>query len=143
MDNHVLPITTFDKLPPETVGHDILRYISLPNLLGEDKDKLLYYIGRNLARQIEINTLDDLIFLFQKFQWGKLELVKDKRNKLLFYLMADEVAQRILSSLAIDFRLESGFIAEAMEKITKRECECHESVNERLYRVQFQVIFTD
>lgn len=143
MENRSLPITTFEELPHETIGHDVLRYISLPSIFGEDKDKLLYYVGRNLARQIEIDTLDDLIFLFQKFQWGNLELIKDKRHKLTFYLMADEVAQRMISSLPVDFRLEAGFIAEAIEKITKRECECHETVNERLYRVQFQVMFTD
>lgn len=143
MDNRSLPISTFEQLPPETTGHDVLRYLSLPSLLGEEKEKLLYYIGRNLARKIEMDTLDDLLFLFQKFRWGKLELIKDKRNKLIFHLMADEVAQRMISSLTIDFRLESGFIAEAIEKITKRECECSETVNERLYRVQFEVIFTD
>lgn len=143
MENNLLPISTLDELPQSTAGHDILRYIGLPNLFGHEKDTLLYFVGRNLARGIDVNTLDDLIFLFQKFQWGNLELVKDKRNQLVFHLMADEVAQRIMAPITVDFRLESGFIAEAIEKITERPCECSETVNERLYRAQFKVVFTD
>ena len=57
--------------------------------------------------------------------------------------MSDEVAERMISPFTIDYRLEAGFIAEAIEKITERTCECNESVNNRLYRVQFKVTFTD
>jgi len=143
MDEKLIPLAHFEELPEFTVGHDVLRYISMPNFLGNEKDSILYFIGRNLARQIEINTLDDLYYLFNKFRWGNLEMVKDRRRTLTFHLMSDDVAQRILSPFDVDFRLESGFLAEAIEKITNRPCESTETVHERLYRVQFKVTFTD
>lgn len=143
MDEKLIPLSQFDQLPDATVGHDVLRYVSIPNFLGAEKDTILYFIGRKLARQIEIKTLDDLYYLFKKFRWGSLELIKDRRKSIIFHLMSDDVAERILSPFPIDFRLESGFIAEAIEKITKRSCETNESVNERLYRVEFKVTFTD
>lgn len=143
MEKRLLPLSTFDEFPEQTAGYELLRYVGLPELLGHEKDTLLYFIGRNLARNIEIESLDDLTYLFKKFKWGKLELIKDKRTSLTFHLMADEVAQRIMAPIKIDFRLESGFIAEAIEMITHRTCECSESVNERLYRVQFKIVFTD
>lgn len=143
MDEKLIPLSHFDQLPENTVGHDVLRYITMPNFLGSEKDTILYFIGRNLARQIDIQTLDDLYYLFNKFRWGSLELIKDRRKSITFHLMSDDVAERIISPFPIDFRLESGFIAEAIEKITKRSCETFESVNERLYRVEFKVTFTD
>jgi len=143
MDEKLIPLSLFEQLPKSTAGHDVLRYVSMPSFLGEEKDSILYFIGRKLARKIEIESLEDLYFLFETFHWGKLELVKDRRRTLTFHLMSDEVAERMISPFTIDYRLEAGFIAEAIEKITERTCECNESVNNRLYRVQFKVTFTD
>jgi len=143
MAEKLIPLSHFDQLPDHTVGHDVLRYVSMSQVFGEEKDSILYFIGRNLARRIAIETLDDLYYLFNKFRWGNLELIKDRRKTLTFHLMSDDVAERILSPFSVDFRLESGFLAEAIEKITRRPCECTETVNERLYRVQFKITFTD
>lgn len=143
MDEKLIPLSLFEKLPKATAGHDVLRYISMPKILGDEKDTILYFIGRQLARQIEIESLDDLNYLFQTLQWGQLELVKDRRRSLLFHLMSDELVERMMSPIEVDFRLEAGFIAEAIEKITQRSCECNEAVNQRLYRVEFKVVYTD
>lgn len=143
MDEKLIPLSHFDDLPASTVGYDVLRYVSMPDFLGKEKETILYFIGRNLARQIQIEKIEDLYYLFDKFRWGSLELVKDRRRTLTFHLMSDDVAARMMSPFHIDYRLEAGFIAEAIEIITKRTCECTETVNERLYRAQFKVIFTD
>lgn len=132
-----------DEFDSETVGQDVLRYVSLPNILGHEKETLLYFIGRTLAREIEMNSLDDLIYLFQKFRWGNLELIKDKKDQMLFHLMADEVVKRLQSQFETEFRMEAGFIAEAVQRLTGRPTECTESINERLYRIQFKLFFTD
>jgi len=143
MEEKLIPLSHFDELPESTVGHDVLRYVSMPSFLGQEKDSILYFIGRNLARQINIEKLEDLYFLFDKFRWGSLELVKDRRRTLTFHLMSDDVAARMVSPFQVDYRIEAGFIAEAIETITQRSCECIESINERLYRVQFKVTYTD
>lgn len=143
MDEKLIPLSHFDELPTSTAGHDVLRYVSMPSFLGVEKETTLYFIGRNLARQINIEEMNDLYYLFDKFHWGSLELVKDRRRTITFHLMSDDVAARIISPFKIDYRLEAGFLAEAIEKITNRTCECVESVNERLYRVQFKITFTD
>lgn len=132
-----------DELDSETVGQDVLRYISLPNVLGHEKDTLLYFVGRTLAREIELETLNDVIYLFKKFRWGNLELVKDKKKEMVFHLMADEVVRRLEAPFDTDFRMEAGFIAEAVQRLTDRPTECSETINERLYRIQFKVFFTD
>lgn len=143
MGEKLIPLSHFDELPENSAGHDVLRYVSMPTFLGKEKETIFYFIGRHLARQIEIKKMEDLFYLFDTFNWGSLEIVKERRNTITLHLMSDHIASRMTSPFEIDFRLEAGFIAEAIEKITNRSCECVESVNKRLYRAQFKITFTD
>lgn len=143
MKKSKLPITLLDDFHHTSTGHDILRYLVLPDLLGQNSDTLLYFSGRKLARKIEINDINDIYYFFQKISWGNLELVKEKKNELSLLLMSDEIAQRLNSSLTTEFNLEAGFLAETIQVVTGRPCECEISINERLFQVNFKVTFTD
>lgn len=140
---HLIPLTALNKLDSETVGHDILRYVSLPNLLGNEAETILYYMGKNLARSFELNSLDDISFIFEKLGWGYLELVKQRKNSLTFSLMADALARRLELDLAKEFRLEAGFLAEAVRHVHHAQCECVEKINKNIHQVQFKVVFTE
>lgn len=139
----LIPLSSLNKLDSQTVGHDILRYISLPNLLGNEAETILYYMGRNLARSFEITSVDDVHFLFEKLGWGYLDLVKQRKNSFTFSLMADALARRLNLDLAKEFRLEAGFLAESMYILYSKKCECIEKINKNIHQVQFKVIFTD
>lgn len=143
MEQKNISLSTLDALSSETIGQDILRYVGLPTLLGHEKDTLLYFLGRKLARQLQSEKLEDLFYIFHKLQWGNLELIKEKKNQFTLHLMADEVVHRIQSPIETEFRMESGFIAESLQHIQQRACECTETLNKRLYRVEFKAIFTD
>lgn len=143
LNDERIPLSVLDEFLPSSIGHDILRYISLPDIFGSESDSLLYFTGRKLARKLEIKTKDDIYYIFKKLGWGHLELTKEKKRSITFYLMSDEIVKRIKAPITVDFRLESGFLAEAIEKVTSRSCECIDNVNERLYRVKFEVIYTD
>lgn len=143
MQKEELPLHVIEQLSSETIGYDILKYVSLPNVFGREKEAIMYYVGRDLARNIEMRSMDDLLYLFDKFRWGKLELIKQKKNEMTFHLMSDDIVHRLRSPFEVDFRLEAGFLAEAIQKLYERHSECTEKVNEKLYRVQFKVIFTD
>src|SRR5690625_3807753 len=143
MGNQLISLSTLNEFDPETIGQDVIRYVSLPSFLGHEKDTLLYFIGRTLARKIQIETLEDIVYLFAKFRWGNLELIKDKKNQMIIHLMADEVVKRLQSPIETDFRLEAGFLAEAIQTITDRPSESIETINERLYREHIRVMFTD
>jgi len=143
MNSNLITLSTIDKLPKETVGQDVLRYIGLQDILGKENDTLLYFIGKQMARKFEINNLEELIYLFYTLRWGKLELVKEKKKYLTFHLMSDDIVERMNTSLEIDFRLEAGFIAETITFLMDRPCECFETVNERLFRAEFKVHYLD
>lgn len=138
-----VPLSILDEFLATSTGYDVMRYISLPDIFGDEAHTLLYFTGRRLARKLDIKTKDDIYYAFQKLSWGQLELTKERKRSMSFYLMSDEVVKRITAPITVDFRLESGFLAEAIQKIMNRPCECKERVNKRLYRVQFEIIFTD
>lgn len=135
-------ISLLDSLHTKGAGYDVLRYVSLPDLLGSESDTLLYFMGRNLARQMNMGTLEDVIDIYHKLGWGRLELVKEKKKYLMFQLMSDAIVQRIKAPIDTDFRLEAGFLAEALEIISERHCECQEEINQNLHLVQLQIIYT-
>lgn len=142
-NDELIPLSIVDDFLHTTTGHDILRYISLPDIFGAEADSLLYFTGRKLARKLDIKKTDDIFYMFKKLGWGNLELIKEKKNSMRFFLMSDEIIKRIQAPIPVDFQLECGFLAEAIEKAINRPCECTNDVNERLYRVQFNVMFTD
>jgi len=139
----LLPVSLLTDLDSQTVGYDVLRYISLPQLLGQETDTLLYYMGRNLARAFDIKTLEDVYFMFDKLGWGRLEPMKERKNSIVFSLMADAVVKRLKAPFPTEFRLEAGFLAEAMQLIHNCECECTESVQRNVHQIQFKVVYMD
>lgn len=143
LNDEPISLTVLEKFLPSSTGHDVLRYISLPEIFGSEADSLLYFTGRKLARRLDIKNKDDIYYIFKKIGWGQLELIKEKKRSVIFHLMSDEIVKRIEAPISVDFRIEAGFLAEAIEKVENRPCECIENVNERLYRVQFEVVYTD
>ncbi|MGM8213306.1 DUF2507 domain-containing protein [Virgibacillus sp. W0430] len=137
-----LSISLLDSFHTQGAGYDVLRYVSLPDLLGTEAHTLLYFMGRNLARKMNVQTLDDIFNIYNKLGWGRLELIKEKKKHLTFQLMSDAIVQRIKAPIDTEFRLEAGFLAEAIEIISERGCECQEDINQNLFLVQFQVIYT-
>lgn|SRR5690625_125705 len=137
-----IAISQLDELHTDGAGYDVLRYLGLPELLGQEADTLLYFMGRNIARKLELHTVEDVSYCFEKLGWGNLELVKQKKNQMTFQLMSDAVVYRLDSILNTEFRLEAGFLAEAIQLIKGTECECVEEINKRIYQVQFNVIYS-
>jgi len=137
-----LSMTLLDELHTSGAGYDVLRYISLPDLFGTEADTLLYFMGKDLARSLDINTIEDICLIAEKLGWGRLELVKEKKKGLTFQLMADAVFHRLQAKFDVDFRLEAGFLAEAIQQIYGRECECNDKINHKIHLVEFTVYYT-
>lgn len=141
-DNDLLPVTLLDSLHTPGAGYDILRYISLPEIFGSETNTLLYYTGKNLARKFQIESFEDLYYLFDRLGWGRLDFVKEKRRYLEFHLMSDAIVHRMNASFATEFRLEAGFLAAAVQTITGKECECTEEIYKKIHQIIFTVVFT-
>ena len=123
-------------------GYDILRYVCLPDLLGEDTEKILYVMGKNLARSFQLNTIEDIVQFFQQMGWGNLTLIKEKKSELIFELEGEPIIQRLDTNIEHDYRLESGFLAEAIHQLKDAPCECIETIKNRKKCIQLHAIFS-
>ncbi|WP_226036488.1 YslB family protein [Aquibacillus saliphilus] len=123
-------------------GYDLLRYVCLPDLLGRDANSILYVMGKNLARNVKVQTIDDLKNFFVKTGWGNLILLKEKRRELIFELTGDAISKRSQLDITIDYRLEAGFLAESIQLIKDCPCECVEESNKKKQLTQFNVMYT-
>lgn len=138
-----ISLSLLDELNTSGAGYDVLRYISLPDLFGAEAHTIFYFMGKDLARNLNIKTADELYLAADKLGWGRLELVKENKKSLTFNLMADAVFHRLQASFDVDFRLEAGFIAEAVHMINDIECECTEKINAKIHQVEFKVYYTE
>lgn len=132
-------IEQLEHLYSNGAGYDILRYVGLPELFGEEKNTLLYFLGRNLARRFEFTSLEDIQLFFEKMGLGVLDLIKEKKKEKTFHLLSDAIVAKLTSNIETDFRLEAGIIAEAMQQLEGAECECLETVHNRLKQIEFTV----
>src|SRR5690625_7690107 len=85
-------------------------------------------MGKDLARSLDINSLEDIYQIADKLGWGRLELVKEKKRGFTFQLMADAVFHRLQATFDVDFRLEAGFLDEANQQLYGRGFACNAEI---------------
>jgi hypothetical protein len=140
-DKHTNIATIIANLHITGSGYDLLRYIGLPDMLGKDKDLILYVLGKNLAAKSDWVNQEEVIEFFRHVGWGELVLVKEKRRGYIFELNGDVVLARLETIEDIEFRLEAGFLAYVMEQLTGKLCECIAEIKKDT--VTFQVMYSE
>lgn len=99
---------------PSLFGYELIRDILIPNLLGTDMHEILYWAGKELARQYPLRNRQDIILFFDKAGFGSIELSKDQRTKQV-YTLSGEIVQARLEHVQPSFNLEAGFLAEQIQ----------------------------
>lgn len=109
---------TYDRLIHSHRGiiAGTMRDVILPAILGKETDGILYWIGKDLAREYPVATIDDLITLTEQLGMGTLKLRRHNATQHIWRLSGPIVEER----LAVDkeetsFSLESGFLAQELE----------------------------
>lgn len=120
-------------------GYDLLRYMALPDLLGKDQDTVLYILGKNMSRALEMTTIEDLIDAFKLIGLGDLVHVKEKRSEDLFTLTSPLIQARKNAAINQTYHFESGLISGAMETVHGFQCEAEETVKAKKALVEFTV----
>lgn len=120
-------------------GYDLLRYMALPDLLGKDQDTVLYILGKNMSRALEMTTIEDLIDAFKLIGLGDLVHVKEKRSEDLFTLTSPLIQARKKAAINQTYHFESGLISGAMETVHGFQCEAEETVKAKKALVEFTV----
>lgn len=95
----------------------LLRDRLISNLLGEDIDDILYWAGKDLARNQPVETEIDIIKLFGHYSFGSLSLIEDKKNRKVYKLTGEIVEQRLENSQNPSFSLETGYLSQQLQKL--------------------------
>ncbi|WP_163653626.1 YslB family protein [Listeria sp. PSOL-1] len=112
-------------------AHELYRDYLLPELLGEEAPHILYWAGKDLARQFPLETFDEVVAFFKKASFGDLEIMKDKKDELHIRLFGNQISGRFEKQNSPTFKLEAGFIAESLQSQKKLYTEAYDEINSR------------
>jgi len=112
-------------------GYRLIRQELLSELLGTDKEQLLYWAGKSLARKFPRQSIEEICHFFKEADWGELTLVKEKKAEYTFQLVP------VLNQCKEDFKLEAGFIAEQIQNI--KDCITETKMSSKKQSIIFTV----
>ena len=109
----------YDQLinSPQGLVNGTMRDVILPAILGDETDGILYWIGKDLAREYPVASVDELILLTQQLGLGQLKLIRHNDTQHIWQLSGPIVEQRLADNnpQPASFNLEAGFIAQELE----------------------------
>lgn len=117
----------------------LLRDQLLPNLLREETDEILYWAGKELARQEPMNDEEEVKAFFIQHGFGEIELLQMKKNKREYNLSGDIIQKRLEKNKQAVFSLETGFLAEQIQRITDTFTEANYEVKVKKAEVHITV----
>ncbi|EHN59820.1 YslB family protein [Oenococcus kitaharae] len=115
----------------------LLRDGILNDILSDDANDILYYAGKEVARQFYTKTLNGIQEFFNAAGWGTIEISSQKEDKETWLLSGEVVKIRHLATEDPAFFLEAGFLAQEIQQQTHRSTECSYQTDDKT-----RVIFT-
>ncbi|GAA3627285.1 YslB family protein [Lactobacillus hamsteri] len=120
--------------------NQLYRDFLLPEILGDDNNAILYWAGKRIARHYALSSFDDLVEFFETAEFGTLTKVKERRSSITFELSGQNIVDR-LNSDSKEFSIESGMIAEVVQKETDRSTESEITILDKEKKVQILARF--
>lgn len=115
--------------------NSLYRDSILPQILGRDDQDILYWAGKHVSRKYDLSSIDELPEFFHMAEFGDLKILKEKKHSALFELSGQTVSDR-LDSGSEEFALESGIIAECLERAYGTPTEASSQINNKTHTVQ-------
>ncbi|MBZ5984800.1 MAG: YslB family protein [Leuconostoc gelidum] len=118
----------------------LLRDGLLKNLLQEDYPHILYWAGKEIARQFPTDALSSVVTFFDNAGFGTIEIASQDSKNQRWYLTGDLVKQRLGLDKSADFSLEAGFLAQQLETQTGAIAEATFKLMKKNEGVSFEVV---
>ncbi|WP_370314247.1 DUF2507 domain-containing protein [Guptibacillus hwajinpoensis] len=61
-------------------GYEFYREVLIPELLGSEQPAVLYWTGKEMARQFPLSTREEIEDFFQRAGWGELSIAQEKKE---------------------------------------------------------------
>lgn len=116
-------------------GQTLLRDVLLPNLLGTETNEILYWAGKEIARQYPLRSIEDITLFFERAGFGKLILDKRDYQTIVYQLTGTHIESRINSVGNLTFNLEAGFLAEQIQQQESKYTEAFYEINTKILTV--------
>ncbi|MCT4396228.1 YslB family protein [Periweissella beninensis] len=139
MNNDIYKQLVASPSQPSPFALSVLRDSLIPDILQEDTASILYWAGKNLARQYSLSNMDDIIIFFLNAGFGELTLTKQTNHQLSWNLAGSFVDNRFLASKTPDFNLEAGFLAQQLEQMLEKVAEANFVINKRKHLITINV----
>ncbi|MFC5774601.1 YslB family protein [Ectobacillus antri] len=127
------------KIPVNAFAYELIREELLPDLMGKEASRILYWAGKNLARKYPVETVEDILAFFEKAGWGTLTIVEQKRREMQLELTGPLVTERYRNKRETTYQMEAGFIAQQLQQQRKVITEAYEEQKKRSNKVLFIV----
>ncbi|WP_379965704.1 YslB family protein [Ectobacillus sp. sgz5001026] len=128
-----------NNIPIHPLAVQLLRDDLIPDLLGKEADRILYWAGKSLVQRYPLETIEDIITFFDKACWGTLTVSEQKKNEMHFQLMSPFISDRYQKKQSTTYQLEAGFLAGQIQKQRGVTAETYEDQKKRTEKVQFIV----
>ncbi|MDM5156692.1 YslB family protein [Bacillus sp. DX1.1] len=139
MNKHTIDMTSLQDISLNAFAYELLREELLPDLIGSELDAILYWAGRNLARKYPLDTIEEVIHFFEKAGWGSLSIIEHKRREMHFHLTSPLITERQKQKRHSSYQLETGFVAEQIQKQRNVVAESYEEQKKRSDSITFLV----
>lgn len=116
----------------------LLRDNLLPNLFGEDADTILYWAGKEIARQYPIENKEDFQHFFHQYGLGDLHFIRSKKKKNELKLTGKIVSDRLQNPKA-SFSFEAGILAQQLELLQEVPTESSYTIQQKKGTVLFTI----
>ncbi|MBU3851326.1 MAG: YslB family protein [Candidatus Paralactobacillus gallistercoris] len=117
----------------------VLRDLVIPNILGDDTEAILYWAGRNLAKQFNLSNPHALTNFCQQMHWGKLQLDHQNKYKEVYTLRGEDINERLRLNPQANFQLETGFIAQTRQLQLDYPCEATYECKDQVVTITCQL----
>ncbi|MEY8348736.1 YslB family protein [Bacillus cereus] len=139
MSKNTIDIASLEDVSLNAFAYELLREEVLPDLIGKELDDILYWAGRNLARKYPLETIEEVTHFFEKAGWGHLSIIEHKRREMHFQLTSPLITERQKQNRHSSYQLETGFVAEQIQKQRNVVAESYEEQKKRSDSITFLV----
>ena len=126
-------------IPMNAFAYELIREELLPDIIGKELDRILYWAGKNLARKYTLETFEDIIVFFRQAGWGDLSIVEQNRRELQLQLTSPLIGERYKNKQNTTYQLEAGFLAQQTQQQRQVIAEAYEDPKKRSEKVLFTV----
>lgn len=126
-------------IPLNAFAYELIREELLPDLIGKELDRILYWAGKNLARKYALETLDEIITFFEQAGWGQLSVTEQGRHEMQMQLTSPLIEERYNAKKHTTYQLEAGFLAQQTQQQRGVIAEAYEEQKKRAKKILFTI----